>query len=149
MLFPRLKSESGKVEASDPEDSFDVDLLHPSEFYVAHEATILRVRDVTAWLVYVLVPFLLVMSLYIKAQTGAFPFNVDPVARSIYWENSKPLLVFSLLSFFLLLAMVLRGSVTDAVENKIGEKLAEKISEKSSTRKLKVKSKLDKSKLDK
>lgn len=136
MFFPTIRK--GNEEHIVGEDA---DILSPSPFFARNKDTIIWIRDSAIIALYLLLIVVIFMSTWIKAQSAAFPFNVNVVAKSIYFGDAmaRPLLVFICVFIAFLFAMALRMIFMGVLENSIGSRIETHMQTHGHIRKLKIK----------
>ncbi len=127
-----------KVEKNESDDASDI--LHPSPFFNKHKDTIIWVRDVAVIVLYVLLVAIVFLTTWIKAQSAEFPFNVNAVAKGIYFGDTtiRPLLVFICVFTAFLFSVALRMIFMGVVENSIGSRFENHMQTHGHLRKIKV-----------
>ena len=132
MTFHFLSSPS--IETSD-----DNDVLHLSEFYDKHGASIITLRDTSVFILYGLLFIVVVLSTWIKMQTAEFPFNVTAIANRAYGIDARPAYIFASVTLGFLFVVALRMTFLSTVENNIGTRIETHLKNKGYTRDIKVK----------
>ena len=125
---------SPSIETSDEND-----ILHLSEFYDKHGASIITIRDTSVFLLYGLLFIVVVLSTWIKMQTGEFPFNVTTIANRTYGIDARPVYIFILVTLGFLFIVALRMTFLSTVENNIGTHIENHLKNKGYTREIKIK----------
>lgn len=120
------------------EEAVDI-ILEASPFYSKHGKTVARTRDALVIILYVIVFFIVILTTWIKLQTGQFPFNVEPFAKASYSQNGWPWTVFIIVLFGFLALVVVRLVIIGLVENSIGTIVENKLKKDGSLRKFEVK----------
>jgi hypothetical protein len=95
--------------------------LEPTEFFTKHGRSVATLRDGLVFALYAIVFAVVVITSWVKMQTGAFPFNMAPIARATYGPNGWPVAAFVLVTLGFLAVVLLRLVVITVVENYIGD----------------------------
>lgn len=134
MFFPKVKKSESDVGNNNTSD-----ILDPSPFFDKHQKLIVWMRDAAVITLYVLLVAIVFLTTWIKAQSAEFPFNINAVAKGIYFGDTirPPIVfvcVFTAFLFFVALRMIFMG----VVENSIGSHLETHMQANGHLRKIKV-----------
>ena len=131
MFLPKVV----KTESNDASD-----ILYPSPFFDKHQDTIVQVRDIAIIVLYVLLVTVVFLTTWIKAQSAEFPFNINAVARGIYFGDTtiRPLVVFACVFVAFLFSVVLRMIFMGVVESSIGNRLENHMQTNGHIRNIKI-----------
>lgn len=138
--MPVLKSEKGKVDPDDPKDAQDVDLVAKTPFFKQHEKAIVQIRDGMTMLLYFALFGVLSFTTWINMERGAFPFNVDVLAKIAYWRNQPgtPFIAFGIGLALAVIVVMARRKALGVVESSIGEQLTAELQKRGHLRKIKT-----------
>lgn len=139
-FVPHLRSERGYYDADDPDDDPDFDVVEKSDFYRHYGESMKTVRDTLGMTGMGLFITSMLVALWINLEEGLFPFNIDFMARTAYWQNEWGTALVALVIAFVASYAILksRRTVVGTIQGKVSEALQGVLERKGKLRKIKV-----------
>lgn len=139
-FVPHLRSERGYYDPSDPDDDPEFDVIEKSDFYRHFGPAMATVRDTLGMTGMGMFIASMLVALWINLEEGRFPFNIDFMARTAYWQNEWGTAFVALAIAFAGSYAILksRRTVVGALQGRAGEALQGVLERQGKIRKMKV-----------